>query len=115
LLLRRIAQHVKEQNWFAVGLDFLIVVFGVYFGLQVSSWNEVRQDRIEEADFLAQLHNDLMLAAKQSARTEAIRFSQAETVESAVELIFSRASARNLSIAECNAIAYSHTTYVGRA
>lgn len=30
MLLRRITQHVKDQNWFAVGLDFLIVVVSVF-------------------------------------------------------------------------------------
>jgi hypothetical protein len=29
MILRRIMKHVSDQNWFAVGLDFLIVVFGV--------------------------------------------------------------------------------------
>jgi hypothetical protein len=26
MMLRRITEHVKAQNWFAVGLDFVIVV-----------------------------------------------------------------------------------------
>jgi len=26
MLLRRITQHVKDQNWFAVAIDFFIVV-----------------------------------------------------------------------------------------
>ena len=29
MLLRRITQHVKDQNWFAVAVDFVIVVIGV--------------------------------------------------------------------------------------
>ena len=40
--LRRITEHVKTQNWFAVGLDFVIVVGGVFIGIQVSNWNEAR-------------------------------------------------------------------------
>ncbi|WP_370235694.1 MULTISPECIES: hypothetical protein [Henriciella] len=40
MILRRLTKHVKEQNWFAVALDFLIVVVGVFLGLQVSNWNE---------------------------------------------------------------------------
>ena len=47
MLLRRITEHVKAQNWFAVGLDFLIVVVGVFVGLQVSNWNESRADKAE--------------------------------------------------------------------
>ena len=34
MLLRRITKHIKEQNWFAVGIDFVIVVFGVFIGIQ---------------------------------------------------------------------------------
>ncbi|MFT4790393.1 MAG: hypothetical protein ACI95X_003240, partial [Paraglaciecola sp.] len=29
MLLRRIITHVKDQNWFAVVLDFVIVVLGI--------------------------------------------------------------------------------------
>jgi hypothetical protein len=37
MILRSVTKRVKDQNWFAVGLDLLIVVFGVYIGLQVSA------------------------------------------------------------------------------
>ena len=43
VLLRRIKKNVKDENWFAVGLDFLIVVSGVFIGLQLGNWNEARQ------------------------------------------------------------------------
>jgi hypothetical protein len=32
MLLRRVTKHVKEQNRFAVGLEFCIVVLGVLSG-----------------------------------------------------------------------------------
>ena len=44
MLLRRITQHVKDQNWFAVGIDFIIVVLGVFIGIQVANWDNVRSD-----------------------------------------------------------------------
>ena len=40
MLLRRIIEHVKAQNWTAIVLDFVIVVFGVFIGIQVSNWND---------------------------------------------------------------------------
>ncbi|MEO0451018.1 MAG: hypothetical protein AAFZ74_11965 [Pseudomonadota bacterium] len=43
MLLRRVTEHVNDQNWFAVALDFVIVVAGVFIGLQVSQWNEDAQ------------------------------------------------------------------------
>ena len=39
MLLRRIIEHVKTQNWTAVAIDFFIVVVGVFIGIQVSNWN----------------------------------------------------------------------------
>lgn len=47
MILRRVTKHVKDQNWFAVGIDFVIVVVGVFIGLQVANWNEVRSVRTE--------------------------------------------------------------------
>ena len=48
MLLRRISEHVKTQNWTAVALDFVIVVAGVFMGIQVSNWNDARQTRAVE-------------------------------------------------------------------
>ena len=44
MLLRRISKHVRAQNWFAVALDFIIVVIGVFIGIQVANWDNVRSD-----------------------------------------------------------------------
>jgi hypothetical protein len=35
MIQRRPTQHVKDQNWFDVALDFLIVVMGVFMALQL--------------------------------------------------------------------------------
>jgi len=34
MILRRITEHVKTQNWFAIGLDFVIVVVGVFIAFR---------------------------------------------------------------------------------
>jgi hypothetical protein len=49
MLLRRITQHVQNQNWFAVFIDFLIVVVGVFIGIQVANLNAVQQADSKEA------------------------------------------------------------------
>lgn len=46
MLLQRVILHLKQQNWFAVFLDFLIVVLGVFIGVQVSNWNESQKQRV---------------------------------------------------------------------
>lgn len=59
MILRRITQHVKDQNWTAIGIDFLIVVLGVVIGIQVSNWNAARLERQQEAALLANMRDDL--------------------------------------------------------
>lgn len=46
-----IAKHLREQNWVAVFLDFLIVVVGVYIGLQVQEWSSKRAQNAEAAAY----------------------------------------------------------------
>jgi hypothetical protein len=69
MLLRRLMQHVESQNWIAVGLDFAIVVLGVFIGLQV---NNLNQARLERDVFERQL-----LAVAQEMSENVDRFSSA--------------------------------------
>lgn len=55
MLLHRLKKHIREQNWFAVGLDFIVVVAGIFIGLQVNNWNEDRKDRHEETAYMERL------------------------------------------------------------
>jgi hypothetical protein len=45
MILRRVIKHFREQEWTAIFLDFLIVVVGVFVGLQVSNWNAAQAAR----------------------------------------------------------------------
>ena len=66
MLLRRITQHVKEQNWTAIAIDFVIVVVGVFIGIQVSNWNEVRGFQEREIRLLQELRQEVALNAKRN-------------------------------------------------
>jgi len=57
MLLRRISKHVKDQNWFAVALDFVIVVVGVFIGLQVQQWAVERNRAASEVAYLERLRH----------------------------------------------------------
>ena len=59
MILRRLADAIREQNWFTVVLEVLIVVVGIFIGLQVDDWNDARKDRALERDFLQRLAADL--------------------------------------------------------
>jgi hypothetical protein len=59
MLLRSISKHLKEQNWFAVLIDFLIVVVGILMAFQITNWSEARGDRQAEQRYLTELARDL--------------------------------------------------------
>ena len=58
MILRRITQHVKDQNWFAVALDFCIVVTGILIAFQITNWSEARSERVGEQQIIERLHSD---------------------------------------------------------
>lgn len=45
MILRRVISHFQKQEWTAIALDFIIVVTGVFLGIQIGNWNEARGDR----------------------------------------------------------------------
>lgn len=45
MILRRVIEHVREQHWTAIAIDFLIVVVGVFIGIQFSNWNAAQSAR----------------------------------------------------------------------
>ena len=59
MILRRITKHVKDQNWFAVGVDFLIVVVGILIAFQITNWSEKRQETAELTRTEMALQDDL--------------------------------------------------------
>jgi|GEM_PF-1016790 len=59
MIFRRIKAHIEKENWFAVFIDFLIVVVGVFIGIQVANWNETQQDRKEQYVILELLESDI--------------------------------------------------------
>jgi len=58
MILRRIIAHFRKQEWTAIALDFVIVVVGVFVGLQAQAWNESRQDRVQERMYIERLARD---------------------------------------------------------
>jgi hypothetical protein len=59
MILRRLTEHLKTQNWFAVSLDLAVVVVGIYIGLQADAWMSGQQDRELEQEYLQRLLADM--------------------------------------------------------
>ena len=83
MILRRVIDHVKKQEWTAVALDFVIVVVGVFIGLQVNNWNEARGQRSAEAGYLAALESDAVFSINSLQETLS-RMDQAQEARRAL-------------------------------
>lgn len=59
MILRRIADNLRSQNWTAIAIEFAIVVIGVFLGTQVANWNQERSDRLETERMLVQLRPEI--------------------------------------------------------
>ncbi|MCQ8184262.1 hypothetical protein NOG11_02575 [Parvularcula sp. BGMRC 0090] len=53
------AAHVAGQNWLAVGIDLVIVVVGVFLGIQLGNWNAARADEQRHEAALDQLAEEI--------------------------------------------------------
>ena len=47
MIVRRIARHLKQQHWTGVFIELVIVILGVFIGMQVQDWNSARIARTE--------------------------------------------------------------------
>lgn len=59
MILRRFARSLKQQDWTAIAVEFVLLVSGVFLGIQVSNWNAARIDRALEATYLSSLAADI--------------------------------------------------------
>lgn len=59
MILARLSKAVREQNWFAVGLEFIIVVTGVLLAFQIGTWSERAEERRKGEDYAERLLEDL--------------------------------------------------------
>jgi len=59
MILRRMADGIRTQNWFTVIIEIFVVVIGIFLGLQVTEWNEDRKDKARTYAYLERLSSDL--------------------------------------------------------
>lgn len=59
MILRGLAKNLKEQNWMAIGIEFVLLIAGVFLGIQVANWNDERRDLIREKAYLEDVAAEL--------------------------------------------------------
>jgi len=83
MILRRITEHFRKQEWTAIFLDFIIVVLGVFVGMQVSNWNAAQAAARQERVYLARLRDEI----RANNETLQFRIDYVETVLAAGERV----------------------------
>ena len=108
MILSRIAKALKDQNWLAVGIEFVIVILGVVIGFQISNWNQVQNDRRGETELLSRLHNDLLVLKEGRDQLGPAYGGLLERVLIARRALLSEAPPLALEPEICAALAASH-------
>jgi hypothetical protein len=93
MILARLSRAVREQNWFAVVLEFFIVIAGVVIGFQITAWNGERQEKERAQEVMARIEAELDEMITQ-AETNVARAAQ--TV-AALDTVFGALSRQELT------------------
>jgi hypothetical protein len=81
MILQRISKALRQKDWFTVVIETLIVVFGVFIGLQVNNWNEARVERTDSKMVLQRLEQDFELIIDRTDRSLAIHIDYFQSAE----------------------------------
>ncbi|PHS23860.1 MAG: hypothetical protein COA84_10265 [Robiginitomaculum sp.] len=108
MILRRVIKHFRQQEWTAIFLDFLIVVVGVFVGLQVSNWNELRGDQEDETAFLERLASDIETELKGTETLLKSATADKHLLEQAIFIVQSNDTDVVLTTEQCRIAWQSH-------
>ena len=108
MILRRLADAIRQQNWFTVVLEIAIVVIGIFIGLQVDDWNQSRQDRKDERLYLERLHDEMLGAERLSARILRRRIENQGKLGAVLDIVFDQPERETLTEDECMTVTTLH-------
>ncbi|MEZ5759121.1 MAG: hypothetical protein R3D86_12955 [Emcibacteraceae bacterium] len=108
MILRRFMKNVTKQNWIAVALDLIVVIVGIFLGLQVQSWYDGRKTKSQEYKYLENLHQDIEANLKLIFEG----YSEQKDIQNGIINILDYYAGEKgldaLTSADCSALALSH-------
>jgi len=57
---RRLLDQLRRQDWMAIAIDLVIVVVGVFIGIQVANWNDGRKEQAGQAVLVQRLYEEFL-------------------------------------------------------
>lgn len=106
MLLRRITVHVSDQNWFAVFIDFLIVVIGVFIGIQVANLNESMSNKQKAKTYVENLKHEVEDALIGSYKTYEYATVKVQSISEVSNYFFEGAAIEALTEQNCDDLAH---------
>jgi type II secretory pathway pseudopilin PulG len=70
MALSKLAHRLREHDWFAGLIELLIVIVGILIALQVSNWNQDRQDLARARQYEQRLHRELQADLREMKLTD---------------------------------------------
>ncbi len=64
MILQKLASAIRRQDWFQVLIEMLIVIVGIYLGLQVTEWADERERKVQERTYFERLHQEIINLTK---------------------------------------------------
>ena len=100
MILRRLTGYLRHKNWFAVILELVVVVVGLFLAFQLDRWYESQRTKSDLQAHLTSLTEDFV--ENETRLTSAISIGKQE-MESAITLRAEiRKDSPDLSVAELN-------------
>ena len=108
MLLRHVTQHLRKQEWTAIGIDFLIVVIGVFVGLQAQEWYSEQARRVADSQYVERMHREVVELVAIRENVVKPRSKSFADISTATSKLFGDELATELTTDECAAIQLSH-------
>jgi hypothetical protein len=87
MIIKRLATGIKNQDWFVVMVEVMIVVVGIFIGLQVDDWNQKRLDREDLKETFQELVKDFDFINKHAEAAENFHRSVVEDMRHLVQVL----------------------------
>jgi hypothetical protein len=105
MILRRLADAIRRQDWFTIVIEITVVVIGVFIALQVQQWAQDRTDRQTEAAYLSRLYSEVLALEATRARIIEFRENVYASANSAAPVVLGLDD-RTLTKEECFGLGY---------
>lgn len=104
MMISRFIGHLRKQQWTGALIELVIVIVGIFVGLQVNNWNTVRHQHQAAYELLGELRANIALEIDVKSHALMRDEKLIHNVENAIAVVQGMKHAQSLSPDECAAI-----------